>query len=103
MSDDTVECAEHGPQAKTYVCQHLVQSLCDGKPRGFFCSESDVPRPEAWCAECEALLAATGGHWNDETGKQAGVRLLCGVCYDRAKAINQGQVCERRTTLGISE
>ena len=86
----TVECAEHGPQQATFVCQHIVQSLRDGRSVGFFWAEdADAPRPDAWCAACEDEVQSTGGEWIDESEAFAGVTLLCGACYDRAKAIWQ--------------
>ncbi|MDX1757165.1 MAG: hypothetical protein R3175_14000 [Marinobacter sp.] len=91
MTDKTpyVECCKHGRQQATFVCQHIVQSLQDGKPRGFWWSQEspDNPRPDAWCSECEEVVNRVG-EWNDESEAFAGVRLLCGACYDRAKALN---------------
>lgn len=84
-----VECCEHGKQPATFVCQHIVQSLRDGKSRGFWSSEEspDNPRPDSWCSECEEVVNRVG-EWNDESEAFAGVKLLCGACYDRAKAMN---------------
>ena len=86
-----VECGEHGTQQATYVCQHVVQTLRDGKARGFWWAEDpDNPRPDAWCSECEARVQQSGGEWNTENEALARVTLLCGACYDQAKAINLG-------------
>ena len=89
--DDLIECAEHGSQQATFVCQHVVQTLRDGIPRGFWCSEEspENPRPDAWCNECEARVQEAG-EWNDENEAFAAVTLLCGACYDRVLAMNQG-------------
>lgn len=91
MSDEGhyVECCEHGKQQATYVCQHIVQSLRDGKPRGFWSSEESLenPRPDSWCSACEDVVNRAG-EWNDESEAFAGVKLLCGACYDRAKLMN---------------
>ena len=88
-NEHVVECAEHGEQQATYVCQHIVQTLKDGKARGFWWADDpDNPRPDAWCSECEAKVQETNGEWNDESEAFAGVKLLCGACYDRAKQIN---------------
>lgn len=85
-----VECALHGPQQATFVCRHVVQSLRDDQPRGFWTSEVslDNPRPDAWCTECEELVNRVG-EWNDATEAFAGVTLLCGACYDRAREMDQ--------------
>ena len=87
-----VECCEHGKQQSTYVCQHIVQSLENGEPRGFCCSTESPnnPRPDAWCNECEVRVNEAG-EWNDETEAFAGVKLLCGACYDKAKKFNPGK------------
>ncbi len=85
---DVIECDEHGSQETTFVCQHLVQSLRDGRPVGFFVSrDADRPRPDAWCAACEEKVQSTGGEWTDESEAFAGVTLLCGACYDQARAL----------------
>lgn len=91
MDEETayIECREHGKQQAAYVCRHIVQSLGDGKPRGFWSSEAspDNPRPDSWCSECEEMVNRVG-EWNDESEAFAGVKLLCGACYDRAKLMN---------------
>ena len=84
-----IECAEHGKQQATYVCQHVAETLADGQPRGFWwANDPDIPRPDAWCSECEAKVQQTGGDWKNESKAFAGVTLLCGACYDKAKEIN---------------
>ena len=76
-------------QQATYVCQHILQTLRDGIPRGFWSSSEspENPRPDSWCSECEEVANAAGG-WDDESEAFAGVSLLCGSCYDRAKRMN---------------
>lgn len=84
-----LECAQHGRQPATFVCQHIVQTLKDGEPRGFWwADDQDTPRPDAWCSACEAKVQESGGEWNDENETFAGVKLLCASCYDKAKEIN---------------
>lgn len=87
-----VECCEHGKQHATYVCQHTVQSLQDKTPRGFWSAEPEPgdERPDSWCSACEEMVNKTGGEWNDESEEFAGVKLICGACYDRAKELNLG-------------
>ena len=91
-----VVCPFHGRQSATFVCQHIVQSLQTGKPVGFNPSDnSDKPRPDAWCDECEKVRIAEGGDWNDRSESFAGVTLICAGCYDRARRINEGGfVCD---------
>ncbi len=85
-----VECSEHGPQQATYVCQHIVLGLRGDEARGFWsAADSGNPRPDAWCTACNEFLHEKGGDWNDVTEAFASVTLLCGACYDRAKAMNE--------------
>lgn len=86
-----VECGEHGSQDATFVCQHIVESVRDGEPRGFWrARDPGNPRPDAWCSACEEKVQATNGEWTDESEAFAGVKLLCGACYDTARALNPG-------------
>lgn len=91
MSDSTrfVECSTHGTQVATYVCRHTVETLRDGKPRGFWSAEAKPgdQYPDSWCTACEERVNAAG-EWNDENEKEAGVTLICSECYMKAKAIN---------------
>ena len=88
MTESQVECDVHGPQDPTYVCRHILEALKDGRARGFwFDAENDDERPDAWCDECNRHLLAHGGSWSDEN--QVPIALLCGKCYDEAKALNR--------------
>lgn len=86
-----VECDAHGKQLATYVCQHIVQTLRDNIPRGFWSAEPEPGQlyPDSWCSACEAM-ANEAGEWNDETEAKAGITLICSACYERARALNQG-------------
>ncbi|GDY26276.1 hypothetical protein AHAT_21660 [Agarivorans sp. Toyoura001] len=80
-----VECSIHGLQQETFVCQHIVQTVKDGVPRGFWwANDPDNQRPNAWCSACEMKVQETGGEWTEESESFAGVSLLCGACYDLA-------------------
>lgn len=84
-----MECSEHGQQEETFVCQHIVQSLEDRQAIGFhWSSESNESRPDAWCHECNDKVRETNWEWTEENLEFANIRLLCGICYDRAKEIN---------------
>ena len=85
----SVQCDRHGEQQETFVCQHVVETLRDRVPRGFFWSSTpDNPRGDAWCSACNAVLDAAGGAWNEEAEAAAHIQILCGVCYDEAKRLN---------------
>src|SRR5690606_42087455 len=43
-----IYCPKHGKQDETFVCQHIVQGLREGRPYGFFYpASSDEKRPNA--------------------------------------------------------
>lgn len=85
----SIECAEHGRQDQTVVCRHIVWSLEDNLPYGFFWADDPGnPRPHAWCTACDLRLKSTGGVWTSELFDVAGPRVLCGACYDQARALS---------------
>jgi hypothetical protein len=87
--DRRIHCEVHGDQQATFVCQHIVRSLREDRPYGFFWAEDpESARPDAWCTACNEQVASTGGDWTEESEAFAGVTLICGACYDRAKAMN---------------
>lgn len=89
--DGILDCARHGSQPATFVCRHLAESLASGASVGFFTSgDPDTPRPDAWCAACEACVQRTGGEWTDESEGFAGVTMICGACYDQVRAAQSG-------------
>jgi len=86
---DTFECSEHGPQQATSVCCHLVESLSTRKQVGFYFASEQ--RGDAWCAACEEVRIGEGGKsgdWNDRSEAFANVQMLCGLCYDKVRALN---------------
>ena len=87
----TVECDLHSPQPTTFVCQQIAESLHTGIPVGFFWPEiTEEPRPNAWCAECNERVTATGGEWVGPAAESLGAKILCGMCYDKAKRLSLG-------------
>lgn len=83
-----VECAQHGTQEETFVCQHVALSLITRKPVGFFwAGGTDRPRPDAWCLDCNQRLQQAGGEWTGPAAEHLGARLLCAGCYDEARAL----------------
>lgn len=48
MHERKVLCGEHGEQQATFVCQHIVMTIRDHVPRGFFWAtgDPDNPRPD---------------------------------------------------------
>lgn len=86
-----VRCATHGDQPQTLVCQHIVQGLVDRRRVGFFWSvaDPDNPRGDAWCSDCNNRVKQTG-EWVGPALEHLQPKVLCGECYDFAKAFNLG-------------
>ena len=82
MSAERIKCGTHGEQDKTFVCQHIIETLKDGEPRGFHWNQSDGAF-EAICEACNNLtpeeFAATA---------QENINTLCFGCFADAAAIN---------------
>ena len=86
---DTIQCHVHGQQQETFVCQHLFEALDSGDRVGYFWSGE--PRGDAWCSACEAVRIREGGiegDWNERSMAFAGIKLLCGACYDRLRELH---------------
>lgn len=89
MLEKVTNCSQHGLQPETFVCQHLVACLRTGEVVGMcWPGDSDQERPDAWCLTCEQKRETAGGEWTDELLAHVHVTLVCGSCYDRAKALN---------------
>lgn len=85
---DMVLCRTHGEQEATYVCHHIVGSLDTGCAVGFHWPQGSTSRrPDAWCTACERVRVAEGGNWTAAAMAFVEMKVLCGVCYDRAKSI----------------
>jgi hypothetical protein len=87
--DDKTICDDHGPQQTTFVCTHILDGVRAGKRVGFHTAiEPDNPRPDAWCDECAQRFQEAGGEWEGEPEAKAQIKILCGLCYDRAKTFH---------------
>jgi hypothetical protein len=83
-----VRCSTHGLQDETLVCEHIVNSMHTGVPVGFhWPGDSTQRRPDAWCTGCDKARVTAGGEWTEEVMKNVNAKVLCGACYDHAKAI----------------
>ena len=87
MGDPTkrMECSRHGEGYATFVCKHLV----DGTGIGFVFGDTQDPRPDAWCNQCDEVLLREGGEWDEVSEGFAQVTALCSGCYDEIRARNQ--------------
>lgn len=90
-----VRCTTHGERQETFACSHLVG---DSVGLGFNRDQPDENNlfPDAWCDDCELILAAHGG-WNAESEKLVRISLLCSDCYERARIRNT------RTALNLED
>ena len=83
-----INCATHGRSKRTVVCTHIVQSLADGKPRGFFYTDEEGEEPQAWCADCEERFVAAGHVWTPENLAYLDPQVLCFHCFRAGKELN---------------
>jgi len=92
VTSSSISCETHGPQPETFVCQHIAVGLIQRQRVGFFWTQHDPtnPHPDAWCSECEERVKLTGGEWVDEAGEQLKPKIMCGECYEIAKAFHMG-------------
>ncbi|MEO0320913.1 MAG: hypothetical protein AAF199_08495 [Pseudomonadota bacterium] len=77
-----LKCGTHGRQPETYVCTHIVETVADGEPRGFWWSYEDGAF-EAVCGACNDLDAAAFEASMAET-----MRTLCYGCFRLAADVN---------------
>lgn len=82
-----------GTNPKTLVCQHIAQGLTGRQRVGFFWTLDDPnnPRPDAWCLECENRCRREDGEWIGPALEHLKPKVLCGECYDFARAFNLGE------------
>lgn len=86
---ELIDCEYHGEQDEAFVCAHLAESILVGAEVGFYFASE--PRGDAWCAACEEIRlkeGGTSGDWNERSEAFADITLICGKCYDKAKALN---------------
>ncbi|MEL6111849.1 MAG: hypothetical protein AAFR20_03500 [Pseudomonadota bacterium] len=77
-----LKCGTHGRQPETYVCVHLVETVADGEPRGFWWSYEDGAF-EAICSVCNDLEAAAF-----QAAMVSQMRGLCYGCFRVAADVN---------------
>jgi hypothetical protein len=86
---DELDCAQHGKAHTTYVCEHLIAEPV----QKWHCDypDADNPRPDAWCAVCDAHYQAAG-EWNESNENLVPIKLLCHGCYDDARSASLGRM-----------
>lgn len=84
----TTNCPRHGSQGIGLVCIHVARAIDSRASVGFFWGDdTDLARPDAWCADCEQALIALNGASSADWFKAADFKILCAACWDEAKKI----------------
>ena len=78
-----MNCAEHGDRAWAAGCAHLLDTLRDGVPRGFWWVIDDEGGYQALCSSCEEMDST---EW--ERVREDLHAILCVECFRRAASIN---------------
>lgn len=93
MTSGSVRCDEHGSQPKAYICQHLLSSMYDRRPRGIVVCDTDPEdgSTSAYCWGCQSMLEQGGGEWTDEMSDRLGVKIICAECLRKCIEINASQ------------
>jgi hypothetical protein len=88
----TIHCETHGEAPRTFVCQHIASGLIRHERVGFFWTREDHGdlHPDAWCSACEERVKRTGGKWEGDALDHLQPKMLCGECYELAKAFHMG-------------
>ena len=66
MKSNTISCTFHGDGRAAYVCAHILLSLQDRSPRGFWWSRNEDACINAWCTDCKHMVDKHGGTWTPE-------------------------------------
>ena len=77
-----IHCGTHGKQEQTYVCRHIVETVEDGQPRGFYWNKSD----DEFQAICEACNNMSDEEFH--AAEPENIRVLCFGCFQDAAALN---------------
>jgi len=77
-----LNCATHGKQKETFVCRHIIETLGDHEPRGFWWSVEEGIY-EAICTACNEMESAEFAAMMDEN-----ITALCYGCFRHAGEIN---------------
>jgi hypothetical protein len=90
MNDDPrrIHCDSHGAQRPTFVCRHLVSGVGLGFNEPCGPQDEDASDEQAaWCDHCEEARLAGGG-WTAKSEAEAGISLICALCFEASRARN---------------
>ncbi|MEO1243947.1 MAG: hypothetical protein AAFX54_18715 [Pseudomonadota bacterium] len=80
----SVTCGTHGEQPQTFVCVHIIESVKDGEPKGFWWSRSEDGIWDAVCDACNNLSQEAF----DALGPD-NIGIICLGCFEDAAALNE--------------
>jgi hypothetical protein len=87
-SPQLVHCGEHGERPAAFVCNHLLTGFDLGFCWAVNPEYPSNPCPDAWCADCDGVLDAHDGEWNEVTDALIRIRLVCDFCYEVVRKRN---------------
>jgi hypothetical protein len=92
MDQRKVSCCKHGNQPMAIACIHVCRAIESRSKVGFFWStDTNGPRPDAWCLSCEQWSLAHPNDKIEEWMKVADFQFLCVECWDEAKNVICGR------------
>lgn len=77
-----ITCDTHGKQEQTFVCQHVIDTLNDGEPRGFHWNKSGDTY-QAICSGCNAMTDEEFAKAESEI-----IAVICLGCFEEAAAVH---------------
>ena len=78
-----INCARHGQQRRAYVCEHIIETGNDSRPRGFVWQRDAEQEYEALCTECSQLSLKD---WERLSPQRA--REVCLQCFAQIGELN---------------
>ena len=94
MNAPTIRCEKHGTGELVHVCNHIVQSMRDGVPRGVYAWKDDADVTCAWCDACRQRAEASE-KGPDRVPLKFQVENVCSKCFDAVRTLNGGGVLYR--------
>jgi hypothetical protein len=85
--DSFMECPRHGIRKPTFICQHLPYASGAGFHEPNESPDPDVPFKNAWCDDCDRVLAEQG-EWNDVSEGHARPIAICEGCFEDLRLRN---------------
>jgi hypothetical protein len=94
VSTKIIQCEKHGAGELVHVCNHIVQSIRDNKPRGVYVWKDDEGVTCAWCNDC-ALRAEASDQGPNRVPLKFQVENVCNQCFETVRVLNDGGILYR--------